>query len=1548
MPPVRFKNTERSRAAFIIILLFAIPSLVYFAQTDKVSNKTRNVFSGLRQSITSSFHAYLAALGRAWKVSGRVSTDSSITGVAAVAASTFTQSIGVNVHMAYTWTSYADVALVNSDLAYLGMDHVRDKLESPAYVSTSVYNQLAADGIKFVFNLPDYGPAIPADMTQFISMLDSLVESYPNSVSAIEGPNEVDLWPILYNGGSSLGNDAELQRALYAAVQADAHLSSIPVYNLTLGFMTTQNLAALGNLSSDANYANIHPYANDAQSPQSFLTAFLPSAQIDAPGLPTVITETGYETNPADGYSGADQTVQAKYTLDLLVDAFLDGVSQTYLYELVDEGGQEFGLFNADGTPKLVATAIHNLTTLLADPGATSAFTPGSLSYAIPDLPGNGAIGAWVTGGQQLLLEKSNGTFDLVLWNEPTIWNPSTESEVAAPIENTTVAFATVQKTVLVFDPLVGSAPIATYENVQSISVALTDHPIVVEIPGATASLTAPTITGFASNSLGPNSGTLTGTAVANSTVLVFDGTTEIGTATANTSGTWSFLTGSLAKGANALTAMAVDPAGDVSALSVALNVTNATAGPAAPIMVPIIFDDTVTSTNQVILTGTGEANSTVSVFDTTLLGTATVNASGVWTYTTLVLVNGDNNFAVVTTDAAGNASAASNYVQPVIDLSGPTATAVVATGAGITNGNGDLNAGHVVTLTVAVSEDVTVAGGTPTLTLNDGGNATYTGGSGTNVLTFSYTVAAGQNTPALAVTAVNLNGATITDDNGNNAVVTGTLMIAGTLQIDTTTPAAPVISNDALNSNNSITLTGTATANSMVTVYEGQTELGTTSANASGTWSFTTQTLGSGAHVFAATATDAAGNTSDISNSLDPIIDSTTTEISKIYEAVVQRAPTGAEAAAWAVTELTIGVSGAIGSLVDSPDAQKNIYPIVQIIDLATGNLPTAVQLAAWVLTTESATSLYQAAAEFITSTAFASTYNNGVTINPYAPITASIIEAIIQHATGAAATPGQVNAWVSSGLTVDQVFVDFALGEQYTVASQSAVQQDLTTLANNAAGINGSGALNATNPSLSTAQITEIYQAILQRPPTSAEVSAAAAENTTMGNAVVVAVVVDSPEASQHVYPVAQIIDLATDNLPTAAQLAAWVAATEAGVSFDQVATTFVASTAFGNTYNDGTSVDPNAPITASIIEAIIQHATGVAATPVQVSAWVSSGQTIDQVFVDFALGDQYTAASQSTIEQYLTAAADNEAGLSTIIASETTGALTLGTLQAPLNGNDLTILGGSGALTVVASGAGNTITELNTSIAGGTISANGAGDSVNTANGANTITANGPGDHIDLGVISTGMSITGAQVIHAAGAGDVVTFAATAADSTAVIWAGTSTVDGGNISTGIGANDTINYGNNIGSGSETAVLTGDLTGATTSGGTSTSGISMTTLGNVIDAGGDQIVFNNATTELLAGSSAVNVASATSLAHALDLAAAAAAASQSGGTIGSHTGVIDWFQYGGNTYVVEAINIGATSAIHNALAATDEVIKIVGLVNLGAESLSAHVLTL
>src|SRR5262249_58531848 len=107
--------------------------------------------------------------------------------------------------------------------------------------------------------------------------------------------------------------------------------------------------------------------------------------------------------------------------------------------------------------------------------------------------------------------------------------------------------------------------------------------------------------------------------------------------------------------------------------------------------------------------------------------------------------------YSVRLTDGSDSGASALSTQTTTIDTTPPTVSSVVASGAGITNGNGNLNAGKVVTLTVAFSEAVTVntSAGTPTLALNDGGVATYTSGSGSNSLadslTFSYTGAAGQ-----------------------------------------------------------------------------------------------------------------------------------------------------------------------------------------------------------------------------------------------------------------------------------------------------------------------------------------------------------------------------------------------------------------------------------------------------------------------------------------------------------------------------------------------------------------------------------------------------------------------------------------------------------------------------------------------------------------------------------------------------------------------------------------------------------------------------------
>ena len=167
----------------------------------------------------------------------------------------------------------------------------------------------------------------------------------------------------------------------------------------------------------------------------------------------------------------------------------------------------------------------------------------------------------------------------------------------------------------------------------------------------------------------------------------------------------------------------------------------------------------------------------------------------------------------------------------------------------------------------------VTVADGTPTITLNDAGTATYTGGSGTNALTFSYTVGAGQNTSALAAAAINLNSATITDGAGNAANLSLTGLTQNGPQIDTTAPAAPIVISDKV-VGTLVVLSGTEAENgTIISIYDGTTLLETTTTGTNGTWVFETGPLANGAHVFTATATDPAGNVSAPSGPYDPNI---------------------------------------------------------------------------------------------------------------------------------------------------------------------------------------------------------------------------------------------------------------------------------------------------------------------------------------------------------------------------------------------------------------------------------------------------------------------------------------------------------------------------------------------------------------------------------------------------------------------------------------------------------------------------------------------------
>src|SRR5262249_39253338 len=143
----------------------------------------------------------------------------------------------------------------------------------------------------------------------------------------------------------------------------------------------------------------------------------------------------------------------------------------------------------------------------------------------------------------------------------------------------------------------------------------------------------------------------LTGTAEANSTVKIYDGTTLLGSTIANGSGAWTYTTASLVNGPHSLSATATDAAGNTgtasSVAAVTINVPTATTPTITSFSVDSgIVGDGVTNDRTLTLTGIADANTTIKVYDgAILLGSTTADSGGAWSFLTAALADGVHSF---------------------------------------------------------------------------------------------------------------------------------------------------------------------------------------------------------------------------------------------------------------------------------------------------------------------------------------------------------------------------------------------------------------------------------------------------------------------------------------------------------------------------------------------------------------------------------------------------------------------------------------------------------------------------------------------------------------------------------------------------------------------------------------------------------------------------------------------------------------------------------------------------------------------------------------
>ena len=628
----------------------------------------------------------------------------------AISTESFVQSLGVNTHIDFGG-SYANLATVEAAINYLGITNLRDSPGNSGDLST--WQQVAqATGAKFDAYI---GETSPGGMTSELGTIQQLAQE--GILNYIEGGNEEDdSYPASL--GNNLSITALFQRTLYGVAQS----LGLPAINMSFGAGWTAandwhgDYDKVGDLSGITDYANAHTYPSGA--PDTTIQQLNSDALIAAGSRPVMTTEFGYDTNVTDA------TQAAKWTLDATLDAMKDGDAKTYFYALFNDESGAFGLMNADGSPKPAGAALHNLTSLLQDAGGS--FSPGSLNYTIDNT---------ASGDNSLLMEKSDGSYWLALWNESNGGH------------TVTLNLANTASQVEVYDPLTGTSAVQTAGDTNSVQINVPDHPVLVEIIPSGSSAPAPSTAGDSSS---PSSSTTTAD---NSTGS--DSTTPAATGTNTDTNT-----------APATSSTASDSSSNGVSVSAPTDLqTNE--GQATPISGVSLSDDYASSNGSqvsVTISDTSGTLSTVDAWGNSQSGDSLTLSGTIWqvnaglanlAYTgngnndtvtisatdengggaTQSVAVGDPNSsggAAVTSSGSGDGNQTSDPTQTTTPTSSSDATSIAANDANpVISVSGtaiNASAGDHMIFIAASGDTVTATGGTETVQAYQGGNSITTG----------------------------------------------------------------------------------------------------------------------------------------------------------------------------------------------------------------------------------------------------------------------------------------------------------------------------------------------------------------------------------------------------------------------------------------------------------------------------------------------------------------------------------------------------------------------------------------------------------------------------------------------------------------------------------------------------------------------------------------------------------------------------------------------------------------------------------------------------
>jgi len=190
----------------------------------------------------------------------------------------------------------------------------------------------------------------------------------------------------------------------------------------------------------------------------------------------------GYKGTWEDGLSAPfSEDVHGRYLLRYVLEQYRLGYRRSFIYELLDSDAAQWGLFRADISPRPAARGLGSMIKLLSEGRwddsakrwAVPSFTPRALLFTLPNLPER---------VHTLLLEKSDGRFYLVLWNEVNNWDVSTGKPVYSRSVPLTLRIGQSVKQVRTFLPLTHVTSVTATFNSSVVKLEVPDHPLIVEI----------------------------------------------------------------------------------------------------------------------------------------------------------------------------------------------------------------------------------------------------------------------------------------------------------------------------------------------------------------------------------------------------------------------------------------------------------------------------------------------------------------------------------------------------------------------------------------------------------------------------------------------------------------------------------------------------------------------------------------------------------------------------------------------------------------------------------------------------------------------------------------------------------------------------------------------------------------------------------------------------------------------------------------------------------------------------------------------------------